>query len=77
MVHLGEAHDVQGSADRRMHCYWWTNRGFCGKICRRDGMRRHIGTHVGCSFSCTECGKSFSRKDSMRAHAKKQHGSSN
>ncbi|KAF8132007.1 hypothetical protein EV363DRAFT_1131120, partial [Boletus edulis] len=73
MVHLGRVHDMRGSADREMRCQWWTTRGCCGKKCRRDGMRRHTGTHIGCSFSCTECGKPFSRRDSMRAHAKKQH----
>jgi len=76
MDHLGRAHDVQGSAARRLVCQWMIDTGEpCGKKYRRDGFRRHIGTHVGLSVPCDEpdCGKSFSRKDSMRAHFKKEH----
>ncbi|KAI9571079.1 hypothetical protein HD554DRAFT_2078125 [Boletus coccyginus] len=73
MGHVGHAHGVQGPAARKLVCQWMTDRGSCGKEYRRDGFRRHVGTHVGLSVPCTECGKSFSRSDSMRAHVKKDH----
>ncbi|KAN0081612.1 hypothetical protein V8E55_009236 [Tylopilus felleus] len=74
MDHLSCVHDVQGSAGRRMFCQWWTNRGCCNNEYRRDAFRRHIRTHTGHSVLCTECNRPFSRKDSMRAHLRKQHG---
>lgn len=71
--HLNHVHDVQGPAARKLDCQWLTARGCCGKRCRRDGIKRHIEIHAGCKVLCTECGRPFSRKDSMRAHMKKQH----
>jgi len=73
MIHMGGEHDVQGSSDRKLDCEWFTSGRACGKKCRRDGIRRHIGTHVGDSVPCTHCDKSFSRSDSMRAHVKRHH----
>ncbi|KAG9312295.1 hypothetical protein JVU11DRAFT_7605 [Chiua virens] len=73
MLHLGRVHDVQGTAARKIDCQWLTERGICGMQYRRDGFRRHIGTHLGLSVPCIHCGKSFSREDSLRAHIKKCH----
>ncbi|KAN0081609.1 hypothetical protein V8E55_009233 [Tylopilus felleus] len=75
MLHMRNAHDVRGTADRKLDCGWFTSGGACGKNYRRDGFRRHIGTHVRDSVPCTEpkCDKTFSRSDSMRAHVKKRH----
>ncbi|KAG8220494.1 hypothetical protein J3R82DRAFT_3191 [Butyriboletus roseoflavus] len=71
IVHLRQAHDVQGKADRKLDCQWLMNTGYCGKKqLRRDGFKRHIATHIGLSVTCTECNKSFSREDTLREHKK-------
>ena len=72
--HLGREHDVQGSASRRIVCRWLSHRGLCGQEYRRDAFRRHIGIHVRLFVPCTECGKRFSRSDTLRAHLTKEHG---
>ena len=74
IIHLGRVHDVQGPAGRRLACHWLTPVGICGKLCRRDAYRRHIATHLSHSVSCDECGKTFSRGDTLRGHRKKVHG---
>ncbi|KAF8137627.1 hypothetical protein EV363DRAFT_1127016, partial [Boletus edulis] len=73
MMHLGHAHCVQGPTGQYIVCQWWSHTGRCDKVFRKDAFKRHLGTHVGFSFPCPECGKSFSRKDTMLAHCKKQH----
>ncbi|KAI9573219.1 hypothetical protein HD554DRAFT_1157170 [Boletus coccyginus] len=73
MKHLGHVHDVRGSATRELICQWMSNEEPCGKQRRRHGFRRHIGKHLGQSIACTDCDKSFSRRDTMRAHWKKEH----
>ena len=74
MDHLGRVHGVRGSAAEMLVCQWLADREHCGKTYRRDGFRRHIGTHVGRSVSCPACGKVYSRNDSMSAHWRKEHG---
>ncbi|KAI9573224.1 hypothetical protein HD554DRAFT_1157648 [Boletus coccyginus] len=75
MEHLGDIHGVQGPAAQKFVCSWIMSDGRpCGKELRRDGFRRHIGTHVALKMLCTECGRPFSRKDSMSTHRKKEHG---
>ncbi|KAF8557836.1 hypothetical protein OG21DRAFT_1504796 [Imleria badia] len=75
MIHLARVHDMQGAADRKLVCRWLTNNNVCcSKERVRNGLRRHIRTHVGHKVPCTECGKPYSREDSMRAHWKKEHG---
>ncbi|KAI9573237.1 hypothetical protein HD554DRAFT_1158339 [Boletus coccyginus] len=75
IVHLGCEHDVQGPAERKLVCRWWTHGESCGNQYRRDAFRRHIATHLNHSFPCTvtDCNKSYSRLDSLRSHIKKSH----
>lgn len=73
IVHLGHAHDVRGSADRKLVCHWLTNNRSCGMVHRRDSFRRHISTHLSSSILCSECDRRFSRRDVLRAHIKRNH----
>lgn len=73
VVHLGHAHDAQGPSHRKLVCRWWVRGGPCDKECRRHGFRRHIRTHFKFSTCCRDCGKRFSRVDTLRVHIKKEH----
>ena len=46
----------------------------CGKVYTKAfALRRHIAAANGSKYSCEECSKCFSRKDSLRRHEETEH----
>ncbi|KIJ10042.1 hypothetical protein PAXINDRAFT_16892 [Paxillus involutus ATCC 200175] len=73
VVHLGVTHDARGTANRPLICQWDIERGPCNADFRRDNLKRHIQTHFGIANVCEDCGKSYSRADTLKKHAKNHH----
>ncbi|KAF8845892.1 hypothetical protein BDN67DRAFT_108 [Paxillus ammoniavirescens] len=73
VVHLGGTHDARGTANRPLICQWDIGRGPCNAEFRRDNLKRHIQTHFGIVNVCEDCGKPYSRADTLKKHVKNHH----
>lgn len=71
MLHMGSLHDMRGPAERLLVCHWMTEGRICGGDYRRSAFRRHMRTHLHLRHVCITCGKTFSRADTLRSHARR------
>ncbi|KIK41285.1 hypothetical protein CY34DRAFT_29177, partial [Suillus luteus UH-Slu-Lm8-n1] len=64
-THLRQVHGVHGSDKDRMLCRWRS----CNKELNKENFVRHIEEiHMGIVHTCTACGATFSRKDTLIKH---------
>ncbi|KAF9222366.1 hypothetical protein BS17DRAFT_783605 [Gyrodon lividus] len=73
VIHLGGTHDARGSAERLLMCEWDTGHGVCRATFRRDNLKRHIESHFDIKHLCDDCGKVYSRPDTLKNHVKRHH----
>ncbi|KIJ08046.1 hypothetical protein PAXINDRAFT_18784 [Paxillus involutus ATCC 200175] len=73
VVHLGEIHEACGTANKPLVCQWDIGGSPCNAKFRRDNFKCHIQTHFGIADVCEDCGKSYSRLDTLKKHVKKYH----
>ncbi|KIJ11268.1 hypothetical protein PAXINDRAFT_101726 [Paxillus involutus ATCC 200175] len=73
VCHLGETHGARGAADKLLTCQWDTERGPCLADFQRRNFRRHLRSHLGITNVCEDCGRIYSRVDTLRSHVKKRH----
>ncbi|KIK84610.1 hypothetical protein PAXRUDRAFT_831998 [Paxillus rubicundulus Ve08.2h10] len=73
VVHLGQAHEARGTAQKLLICQWDDGGGPCLSTFRRDNVQRHIRSHFRIRKFCEACGKSYSRADSLKKHVKNYH----
>ncbi|KAG0696880.1 hypothetical protein DFH29DRAFT_836482 [Suillus ampliporus] len=65
--HLREAHRIHGSDKLRVECKW----SYCSKVFNKQSLSRHVEeTHMGIVHLC-DCGKTFSRRDTLSKHKKR------
>ncbi|KAG2151751.1 hypothetical protein BD769DRAFT_1401211 [Suillus cothurnatus] len=62
-AHL-RGHGITGPGNARITCLWTG----CSKRLNREGMTRHILTHLGVKVRCTMCRAVKCRLDLLRAH---------
>ncbi|KAG1748898.1 uncharacterized protein EDB91DRAFT_1111292 [Suillus paluster] len=65
-AHLREVHGIRGSGKLRVVCKW----EHCCLELNKASLAGHVEeTHMGIAYSC-ECGKMFSRRDTLKKHRK-------
>ncbi|KIK40369.1 hypothetical protein CY34DRAFT_41513, partial [Suillus luteus UH-Slu-Lm8-n1] len=65
--HLREFHCVQGNEKKWVTCFWEG----CNRKLQRGAIVQHIRScHLKIRSPCTNCLKTYSRRDTMKKHAK-------
>ncbi|KAG2140293.1 hypothetical protein BD769DRAFT_1662831 [Suillus cothurnatus] len=66
-IHLSDFHGVQGNDKKDVMCLWQG----CNQNMQRGAIRRHIiSCHLKTRWTCENCSKTYSRRDTMKKHAK-------
>ncbi|KAG0695908.1 hypothetical protein DFH29DRAFT_953521 [Suillus ampliporus] len=64
-------HGVQGSGDLVMPCAW---DGCARTPMKRQSVVRHVEeVHLQVKYPCSQCGTSFSRKNTLKSHLSRLH----
>ncbi|KIJ65893.1 hypothetical protein HYDPIDRAFT_109964 [Hydnomerulius pinastri MD-312] len=67
LTHLRQYHGVEGRTKDAIICSWRE----CAQEFKLGSMPRHVMTHLGVRFQCSNCKGDVAREDYLRAHFRK------